>query len=370
MNKYWLVTIVLSACLVLPINSFALASSPLDKTAHHPIHIKKQSSSGIVGYTPNLIKSAYNLPSTGGSGSIIIVDAYDDPTIETDLGVFDKQFGLVSCTTSNGCFEKHKMASSVSANTGWSQEIALDVEWAHAIAPKSKIVLVEAKTASLSHLLDSVDYASGRSDASAISMSWGSSEFSGESSYDSHFSSVSGATYFASSGDSGKGVLWPAVSKNAIGVGGTTLNLTSSGSVISETAWSGSGGGLSKFESEPTYQTSYGVPSANNHRAVPDVSLNADPNTGYAVYTTTAPSGQKGWEVVGGTSAAAPQLAAIHSIYAGVNLTNIYRQASNSYSSYFRDILSGSNGSCKTFCTAGKKYDYVTGLGSLIKYNH
>ena len=128
----------------------------------------------------------------------------------------------------------------------------------------------------------------------------------------------------------------------------------------SETAWSGSGGGLSKYESEPSYQTTYGVSGANGKRVVPDVSYDADPNSGVSVYDSTPYSGAKGWWQVGGTSAGAPQWAAIQSLGLSVSNNNFYQDAkSASYPTYFRDIISGSNG-----YPATTGYDLVTGLGS------
>ncbi|MGA9388547.1 MAG: MG2 domain-containing protein [Candidatus Bathyarchaeia archaeon] len=313
------------------------------------------------GLSPTQIRAAYNLPSTGGTGTIAIVDAYDDPTVLNDLTVFSSQFGLPSPN-----FEKHMMASTISTDGGWALEISLDVQWAYAIAPNAKILLVEAKSNSLTDLLAAVDYARGRSDVVAVSMSWGGSEFSTESSYDSYFTSSYGATFFASSGDSGAGVSWPAVSAKVVGVGGTKLTFTGSGSVSSETAWSGSGGGISAYIAEPSYQVTYGVPGANGKRAVPDVSYDADPSSGVSVYDSTPYSGSTGWWQVGGTSAGAPQWAAIQSLGLSASNNNFYQDAkSASYSSYFRDITSGSNG-----YPAATGYDLVTGLGSPLTTNY
>ena len=195
-------------------------------------------------------------------------------------------------------------------------------------------------------------------------MSWGGDEFSDELSYDSHFVSKYGAAFFASSGDDGAGVSWPAVSPSVVGVGGTSLELATNGTLISESAWSGSGGGVSAYETQPDYQKTYAVPKANGMRAVPDVSYNADPASGYAVYKTTG-SSKNGWYTVGGTSAGAPQWAAIYALGHSATLAAMYGdKASSSTLKFFRDIASGSNGTCKYYCDARKRYDYVTGLGS------
>jgi subtilase family serine protease len=309
--------------------------------------------------TPGEIKTVYHLPQTGGRGTIAIIDAYDDTAVEADLAAFDKQFGLPACTQANGCLIQHLMSAKESANSGWAIETALDVEWAHAIAPSAKIVLVEATTQSGTNLLNAVDYAASQKGVVSVSMSWGGAEFPEETSLDSHFKSVSGAIFFASSGDDGTGASWPASSPNVIGVGGTHVSLSSSGAFSSETAWIGSGGGVSAYEKEPAYQSGYSIPKAGGMRAVPDVSFDADPASGFPIYTAGK------WEEVGGTSAGAPQWAAIASLDNGISPQQLYAdKAASNNSSFFRDITSGTNGSCGYLCTARKHYDYVTGLGS------
>ncbi len=330
-----------------------------------PIHNLGVTTSSPIGMTPDAIKSAYHLPSTGGQGTIAIIAAYDEPNIEKDLAAFSQQFNLPTCTSANSCFEKVKISPSNTVNQGWSLEKAMDVEWAHAIAPGAKILLVEAENASGPNLLKAIDYARSRKDVVAISMSWGGREFQGETESDNHFTSQYGIAFFASSGDSGAGVSWPSVSKNVIAVGGTTLHISSSnGTVISEQAWNGSGGGISSFETQPDYQKNYGVLKSRGMRAVPDVSYNADPHYGYSVYHIMG-SSKKNWYILGGTSAGAPQWAAIHSLGLSVTHTNIYADKANTESnSYFRDIRSGSNGTCAYYCDARSHYDFITGLGS------
>ena len=340
-----------------------------DYRGRSPIHVYGSSLQKPVGLSPEQVKAAYNLPTTGGHGTIAIVGAYEDKTIENDLNVFSKTFDLPECTAANGCFEKHKMSDSIKPSSGWSMETSLDVEWAHAIAPTAKILLIEATTPSGKNLLAAIDYAASRTDATAISMSWGGGEFPEETTLDSHFVGKSGAVFFASSGDDGAGVSWPAASANVVAVGGTSLKLDAKNNVVSETAWAGSGGGVSAYEKQPAYQSGYGIAKAGGMRAIPDVSLNADPQTGFAIYKSSS-SGKGIWYRVGGTSASAPQWAAIRSLGLSASNEKFYSdKAGANYSSYFRDIVSGKNGDCGYFCSARKHYDYVTGLGSPLTIN-
>jgi subtilase family serine protease len=346
------------------INSFR--AHPLYKT-----NLKIKSAAAVsAGLSPNDIKSIYNLPTSNvGGGTIAIIDAYDDPSIEADLAVFNKQFGLPACTTKNGCFTKTAMSSKIKGNTGWGLEESLDVEWAHAIAPNANILLVEATTDSGPNLLSAISYAISQKGVVAVSMSWGGAEFTGEAKNDSYFPASSKLQFFAAAGDDGHGASWPAASTNVIAVGGTTLNLKSSGKLISETAWSGSGGGISKYIDEPTWQQNYGIVSSTNNRAIPDVSYNADPSSGYSVYDSYGYTNANSWLVIGGTSAGAPQWAAIYAISKGISATKIYKDAAGKNAdSYFRDITDGTNGSCKKLCVADNGYDFITGLGSPLVY--
>lgn len=352
--------------LVTPIAVFAVSLNsethgPLDNfQGRPPIHVKgsQRPLTEPVGLTPSQVRAAYNL-SGNGSGTIAIVDAFDYPTVASDLKVFSSTFGLPAAN-----LEVHKMATKIRQNNGWGLEAALDTQWAHAIAPGAKILLVEAKSNSGTDLLNAVNYAKTQPGVVAVSMSWGGSEFLGESAYDGSFSQ-SGVTFFASSGDSGNGVEWPAVSANVVGVGGT--NLTMSGNTfVSETAWSGSGGGISQFVSEPSYQTVV-VTTLGSRRGVPDVSYAGGPNPGFPIYDT---SGYSGWVTVYGTSAGAPQWAAIKALGGTAANASFYPDANSSWPSFFRDIILGSNGSCGTVCTANTGYDYITGLGSPLTTNY
>lgn len=323
-----------------------------------------------VGYTPSQIRYAYGIDQLAGNGSgqtIAIVDAYDDPNIASDVDFFNQTFGLPRFNQSGGpTFTKVNQTGGTKypkVNSGWAGEISLDVEWAHAVAPGANILLVEATTNSFTNLLTAVDYAS--SHASVVSMSWGSNEFSGETTYDAHFLH-SGVTFVASSGDNGAPPEWPAISPNVVAVGGTTLRLNPDNSWNSETGWAGSGGGYSSFEIEPGYQTSV---QSSGVRTNPDVGYNADPNTGFAVYDTVRYYGQTGWFQAGGTSAGAPQWAGLVALAnqsrvaagkstldgVGQTLPTLYSVSAGD----FHDVTFGNNG-----YSAGPGYDLVTGRGT------
>lgn len=348
--------------------------------AKPPIHILKSASAKPRGLSPATIKRIYNIPEHGGQGTIAIVGAYESTSLESDLAQFNKTFNIDACTVKNGCLEIHSMqgastkkvsvmntgaaaSDSSSKKAGWNMEMALDVEWAHAIAPQAKILVVEADTPSGANLLKAVDYARNKKDVVAVSMSWGGAEFQSETTLDDHFvPHTPTQAFFAASGDTGNGASWPAVSPHVVAVGGTHLTFVTSKkatSTVKESAWKGSGGGISIYEPIPDYQKQYSLAKNKNMRSVPDVSYNADPASGYSVYV-------KGiWYVVGGTSAGAPQWAAIHSIGLSASAANLYADKQKSTNAdYFRDIVSGTNGSCGYMCTARARYDYVTGLGS------
>ncbi|MEA2574721.1 MAG: hypothetical protein QOH93_2019 [Chloroflexia bacterium] len=324
-------------------------------------HVGNYAATSPTGLSPATIKSVYNFPTsvTAGAGkTIAIVDAYDNPTAESDLNVFSQQYGLSACTTANGCFQKVDQNGGTNyprTDSGWALEISLDIQWAHAIAPGAKILLVEAKTNSFTNLLAAEDYA--RTHVQYVSNSWGGPEFSGESSNDSHFVQ-SGVSFFVSSGDNGTPAEYPSSSPNVVSVGGTTLKLTSSGALSSETGWSGSGGGCSAYETATSAQSSfsqYGQVNCAGKRATPDLSLDADPASGVSIYDSTRYQGQQGWFTIGGTSASSPMIAARAAV-AGVVVNSAYVYGS---SITYRDITSGNNGAN---CTAG--LDLVTGRGS------
>src|SRR5262245_7184335 len=326
---------------------------------------KPQAGGGPSGLSPQQIWSAYNIASDepGGTGTIAIVDAFDYPTAVSDFNLFSDQFGLPKVDGNNQpliqvAYPKGRPRQ----NCGWAQEAALDIEWAHAMAPNAKIVLVLAKSNSFSDLFAAVNYAEGLPGVAQISMSWGGSEFSTEASNDSTFNG--NLTYFAASGDTGGKTIYPGVSPKVVAAGGTTLVLNGN-TVVSETGWSGSGGGSSKYEPRPAFQNAIsGI--VGNSRGVPDFSFDADPQTGVSVYDSTSCHGLVNWMVFGGTSVSAPSLAGIVNLAAHNNGSNELAILYNGYGSdldyynNFRDITSGSAGSF----TAASHWDFVTGVGS------
>ena len=349
-----------AAALALPV---ATATAKTEHYAHPYTHVRPNAQASPYGLSPAQIKSAYSFPTSltaGGGKTIAIVDAFDDPTAESDLATFSSQYGLPQCTTANGCFTKVAQNGSKRyprVDQGWALEISLDVQWAHAIAPGAKILLVEAKTNSFTNLMAAEDYA--KAQAQYVSNSWGGSEFSSESAYDSHFSAP-GVSFFVSSGDNGTPAEYPSSSPNVISVGGTTLNFDASGGLAGETGWSGSGGGCSLYEAATGAQINsptFGQVNCGTSRGTPDVSLDADPASGVSVYDSTPYQGQSGWWRVGGTSASAPMWAARSAALGSVvNSPFVY---GNSIS--YRDITSGNNG-----LAALAGYDLVTGLGSWV----
>jgi subtilase family serine protease len=314
--------------------------------------------------TPAKLHGAYSLPTTAQSGTptIAIVDAFDDPNIEADLGAYDSQYGLPPCTTSNGCFTKVNQTGGTTypnANAGWSLEIALDVETAHQICQNCNILLVEATSNSDADLYAAENEAAALG-ATAISNSWGGSEYSGETTDDSAFDHPN-VFITASSGDSGYGVEYPAASPYVTAVGGTTLSVGTGNSWLGETAWSGTGSGCSAYEPKPAWQTDSGC----TRRTVADVSADADPNSGAAVYDSVTYQGQSGWFQVGGTSLASPLIASVYAL-TGATANGSYGSIPYSHTLSLHDVMSGSNGSCggSYLCTATGGYDGPTGLGT------
>ncbi|MFF4571514.1 S8 family serine peptidase [Streptomyces sp. NPDC001410] len=312
------------------------------------------------GYGPQEIQSAYGLPSAAPGGTVAITIAYHDPNLESDLAVYRSQFGLAPCTKANGCLRvinQYGKPTPLPATTdpGWAMEESLDVDAVSAACPQCKILVVEAADNLTGSMLSAVDQAAAQG-AKFVANSWAASEYSGEGSLDFHFRNRPGVAFAFASGDTGGQTLYPSASPYVTSVGGTTLSRTSTGR-FSESAWSGGGNGCSVFEPKPSFQHDRFCPSK---RTTVDVSADANPATGLAVYDTVPLSGRSGWMIVGGTSLAAPLIAGMYAL-AGTPAAGTYP---NSYPyahpQNFYDIVTGCAG---TFC-AGTGYDPPTGIGA------
>ena len=291
----------------------------------------------------------------GGTRAIAIVDAYDDPTAAADLAAFSTEFSLRAANLT----VVYASGTKPAYNSGWQLEEALDLEWVHAIAPAVPIYLVEAASNSDTDLLTAVGVASNLVSAAGggeVSMSWGSSEFSGETSLDSNFTTA-GVVYVASTGDV-PGTEWPSVSPNVVAVGGTSISRNpSTGNFQLELAWQQTGGGPSLYEPRPSYQNGISA-IVGSQRGVPDVSAIADPVTGVWVYVNGV------WEIVGGTSLATPVWAAL------INDTGNFYSSSAAelaqiYSSEtgYNDITDGVCGPNEGYLATGT-WSYCTGHGT------
>jgi hypothetical protein len=250
-------------------------------------------------------------------------------------------------------------------NKGWASETALDVEWAHAIAPGASILLVEAKSDSMSNFITAINYARHAPGVTVVSVSASADEWKTEAAIDSLFTTPpghSGVTFVFASGDDGGTAEYPSSSPNVLSVGGTTLYLAGTPHWYNETVWSDGGGGQSRYEGVPSYQDGLGLTS----RGTPDVSYNADPYTGFAVFDSY---GSGGWQQFGGTSAGTPQWAALVAIVnQGRELAGSTPLANAQAALYampngdFHDIVYGDNQTS----SAAPGYDLASGLGSPI----
>ena len=362
--------------------------------------------SGTVAYTPAQIRDAYginDLSEDGTGQTIAIVDAYDDPDIFQAVDLFDSQFSLTDSgptlydqygaaaaflTVLNQSGQANSLPSTDPSGVGtdnWELEEELDVEWAHAIAPGAQIVVVDANSQSLSDLMAGVTTAAAQPGVSVVTMSWGFAEgqsvfAADKANYDSVFNAP-GVTFLASTGDYGvSDPEYPAFSPNVVAVGGTSLNLNADNSYNSETGWGyysdssgvsiGSGGGISMYETEPSYQE--GVQSTGS-RTTPDVSMVADPATGAWVADPFNLSADNPFEVVGGTSLSTPAFAGLVALVdqgrvaageATLNGTSATETQQALYSlpqADYNSITTGYNG-----YTANAGYNLVTGLGTPV----
>jgi subtilase family serine protease len=319
------------------------------------------------GYGPADLQSMYALTaisrSNGKGMTVGLVEGGDDPTLESDLAVYRSQYGLPACTTANGCLKI------VSAGPGgisppdpvWSTETSLDVDMVSAICPNCHILVVETASvagSALTTYLDAGENLAAADGANVISNSFGGGESGASDAAYNH----PGIVITASSGDSGfsGGVEEPASYAYVVAVGGTSTVRAANARGWSETAWSGAGSGCSAYVPKPSWQK-----DACANRNVADVSANADPNTGVAVYDSTPSEGGIGWEVVGGTSESSPIVASVFAL-AGNAATQNGASGLYSNSAFLNDVVGGSSGTCTPAyeCNAVSGYDGPTGLGT------
>lgn len=315
------------------------------------------------GYGPADLQSAYQLPASGGTGTIAVVDAYGYPTAEADLATYRAQYGLPACTAASGCLTIVNQRGDTSplpdGDPNWGVESALDLDMASAACPGCKLMLVEGDDDSFGALAAAVDTAV-RLGATVVSNSYGTDEFNGMDAYAASYDHP-GVPILASSGDYGfQAASFPAVETSVIAVGGTSLTRAGNARGWTEQAWSGSGSGCSAWIDKPAWQTD---PNCSM-RTVADVSSVADPETGLAVYDTYGLDDQAGWLVVGGTSASSPFVAGVIALagHAGtVTAQKLYGEPDA-----FFDPVGGSNGYCggDYLCTGLAGYDAPTGLGT------
>jgi kumamolisin len=308
------------------------------------------------------ISTSTNVP-TGGVGAIAIVDAGDYPTAASDLAAFSSHYGIPAADLTVVWPGKTKPP----VYSDWIVEEALDIEWAHAMAPKAKLFLVESVLCTKGCQTDpswaAIKLAAklvAKAGGGVVSMSFGDAEVSQDLGWDKYFTNKS-VVFFAASGDSGLGnSIYPGSSPNVVSVGGTYFNRDGSGKFTSEIYYTGGGGGdLSPYEPRPSYQD--GVANiVGTQRGYPDVASNFCCASIYV---------QGGWHSVGGTSWSSPTFAGIVNAAGSLSkgsvaqLTKMYTELANptEYSADFNDITGGDSR-----CKAG--FDLCTGIGSPKTY--
>jgi PKD domain/Subtilase family len=353
------------------------------------------------GLTPGELASAYDYDPAGGSGqTVAVVDAYDDPKIEEDLAVFDSHYGLGECTKADGCFRKVNQEGSESPaalpaqdETGWSQEIALDVEMVRAVCRGCKILLVEANGADDADLATAVNEAVALG-ATEVSNSYGGPEQGMNSEQQAAYNHP-GVVITAAGGDYGYDD-WnyllledippgmpnaPASLPSVVSVGGTSLHLSESGTRTRETVWNDDGfydenelgagyvttsGCSTLFVAEPWQQGANGFSATGcgDKRLSVDVSADGDPLSGFDVYDNfdycqpateceeevkKAIERYAGWETFGGTSLGTPMIASLYALAGGANgvkypALTLYGHLGQASSLY--DVTEGGDGLC------------------------
>ncbi|HEV3190587.1 MAG TPA: kelch repeat-containing protein, partial [Polyangiaceae bacterium] len=378
----------------------AAVAAPLAKFVAKTTFVPFTGGSGspdtVAPITPQQMQTAYGITDSSGSPLILfngvkgdgtgqtvaIVDAFNDPTILKDSNAFNSFYSLPQFNATGGptltlLGEDGSTTLPTGTDAGWGVEESLDVQWIHAIAPQANIILYEANSPISNDMYATELSAAANPAVTVVSNSWGTSEYqdqTGDETQDeaSFFLTPvkhQGVTFLASTGDTGTPAGFPSFSRDVVAVGGTSLTINTSGVYQSESAWSGTGGGISQFESLPPFQSGLnGINGASTtFRNGPDVAADADPNTGVLVFDSTLTGGHA---QIGGTSLACPLWAGMIAIadqgraLAGLGSLNGKTQTLPMLyslpSSDFNDVTTGSNGTY----SAGVGYDLVTGLGT------
>ena len=349
------------------------------------------------GFTPAELAHAYGYDRNAAAGTgqtVAVVDAFDDPNIEADLAKFDSHYGLEACTTANGCFRKlnqegHETPLPAADVSGWSVEIALDVETVRAVCNGCHILLVEAKNAEYKNLAAAVAAAVAHH-ATEVSNSYGGPEGDLGSAEASAYNDP-GVVVTAATGDLG----WddwnyllaspnsPASLPTVVSVGGTSLELNAEGRRSAETVWNDdgffdknrleagyvTGGGCSAISAADPWQrdaAGYAAAGCGAGRLSADVAADADPLTGFDIYDDfnycgTAPECKElieaiklhgGWETLGGTSLSSPMIASMYGLAggsAGLRYPALTLYAHLGDASALYDVTQGGSGACDGF---------------------
>lgn len=339
------------------------------------------------GYSPSDLVTAYNLSGVSANGSGQIIALFELAGYQaSDINAYTTHFGLPSA-------QLHNVPVDGGSNSGIDAEVTLDIELAIALAPQSQIYVYEGPNSNQG-VLDTYNRIATDNIAKQVSTSWGLGEDLESAQYFQAENAIflqmaaHGQTIYAAAGDSGAYddypnnaapvVDDPASQPYVVGVGGTRLTVNSGTCAYqSETVWNNGlgngagGGGVSVVWPIPSWQANVSTASSNTHRNVPDVSLNADPNTGYAIYYNSQ------WTIFGGTSCAAPLWAAFTARVNQAKADNnqpvlgfanpiLYSIGTgSSYSTDFHDITSGNN----LDYSANARYDNATGWGSFNGVN-
>jgi hypothetical protein len=337
------------------------------------------------GIDPKELQEAYKIPATGGTTqTVAIVDAYDDPNAEADLAKYREKYKLPECKKENAkkevthCFRKINQKGEEGnyptdryprlsfGLEDWGLEISLDLDMVSAACPECHILLVEATNDENANLYAAEKEAASFEGTTEISNSWGEEEYAEEATADTNFNH-SGIPTTVAAGDSGYGVQYPAASKDVISVGGTTLKKKAEGERgWEDSVWADSGGGCSRYESKPTWQTDPGCLERTDNDVAAVANYSESPVSVYDSYEYEEEgigTGKLGWVLLGGTSVAAPLVAGIEA-HASTTVRDEGAEAFYRHSLF--DVISGSNGVCQHtyLCEAEEGYDGPTGWGS------